>query len=81
MGRDDTHRPAMLSELAAQGMGVRCWCGACRRYAVVPSDELLAKLGDVSVPSLAQWLRCEQCGGRAVVQPDWPMGGYAGPPS
>ena len=73
MGQDETYRPAMLSDLVRDGMGVRCWCAPCRRHTVLSSPELLARIGrDVSVPSLAQWLRCERCGGPAAVQPDWP---------
>ena len=73
MGRDETYRPAMLSALVRDGMGVRCWCARCRRHTVLPSPELLARIGrDVSVPSLTAWLRCQQCGGEPAVMPDWP---------
>jgi len=65
---------ATLGEIAAQGLGVFCWCNRCGRNAVLASDRLAAALGgDFPVPEVGARLRCSDCGAKDIAtRPDWP---------
>lgn len=66
--------PARLGELAAQGLGVFCWCNRCFHNAVLESAALLPELGpDFPVPELGARLRCSACQSKDIAtRPDWP---------
>jgi hypothetical protein len=66
--------PARLGELAAQGLGVFCWCNRCFHNSVLDSAALLPELGpDFPVPELGARLRCSACQSKDIAtRPDWP---------
>ena len=67
-------RPATVGDLAADGLGVFCWCHRCSHSAVLDAQMLVAQLGPHHpVPALAARLRCTNCGSRDVAaRPAWP---------
>ena len=67
-----TGGPVTLGDLVQAGIGLRVWCRACSRAAVVPVDQaLVASFGATrEVPSLRG--RCRRCGkADADVRPDY----------
>jgi hypothetical protein len=72
----EEHRlaPAQLGELAAQGIGVFCWCNRCFHSATLDSVVLAAELGPAyPVPELGARLRCSSCQSKDIAtRPDWP---------
>jgi hypothetical protein len=71
---DDRLGPATLGELAADGLGVFCWCNRCGHNAVLASARLAEDLGsDFPVPEVGGRLRCTGCGGKDIAtRPAWP---------
>lgn len=74
MRRRPETRPAILADLTREGIDVWCWCEKCNHHAVVPTAELLARLGPgYPVPGLAARMRCSGCGSRDLhARPNWP---------
>jgi hypothetical protein len=69
--------PATLADLAAEGIGVFCWCNRCSRNAVLPVAALIPPASPgTPVPELGPRLRCRRCGARdASARPAWPSQG------
>jgi len=67
-------RATTLAEIAAQSLGVFCWCNRCAHNAFVDSGPLAAALGgDVPVPEVGTRLRCSNCGAKDIAsRPAWP---------
>ncbi|WP_200339269.1 hypothetical protein [Rhodovibrio sodomensis] len=65
---------ATLGELAADGLGVFCWCNRCGHNAVLEIGRLLGELGAAfPVPEVGGRLRCTGCGGKDIAtRPAWP---------
>jgi hypothetical protein len=72
--RDRRLGAATLSDLAAQGVAVFCWCNRCGHNAELATETLIARLGpDFPVPDAGARLRCTACGGKDVAtRPAWP---------
>ena len=70
-------RPVTLAELADQGLDVWAWCNGCFHHAVLPINDLTAKLGPAyPVPHVGRRTYCRVCGSRDVAtRPDWPKTG------
>ncbi len=71
--RQTAEPPPTVGRLKAQGVqGVRLWCIACGRYAVMSWTRLNAS-DEQPFPDVGHRLRCSACGGREVQRmPDWP---------
>jgi len=69
--------PATLADLAAEGLGVFCWCNRCSRNAVLPVAALIPPASPATpVPDVGPRLRCRRCGARdASARPAWPSQG------
>jgi len=69
--------PPVLADLAAQGLGVFCWCNRCGHNVEMAVAPLIARLGPgLPVPALGRHMRCAGCGGKDVsVRPAWPPRG------
>jgi hypothetical protein len=67
-------RAATLGELAADGLGVFCWCNRCGHNAVLAIGRLVDELGHAfPVPEVGGRLRCTGCGGKDIAtRPAWP---------
>jgi hypothetical protein len=65
---------ATLGELAADGLGVFCWCNRCGHNAVLEIGRLVGELGAAfPVPEVGGRLRCTGCGGKDIAtRPAWP---------
>ena len=65
---------ATLGELAADGLGVFCWCNRCGHNAVLKIGRLIDELGaQFPVPEVGGRLRCTGCGGKDIAtRPAWP---------
>jgi hypothetical protein len=65
---------ATLGELAADGLGVFCWCNRCGHNAVLKIGRLVDELGaGFPVPEVGSRLRCTGCGGKDIAtRPAWP---------
>ena len=65
---------ATLGELAADGLGVFCWCNRCGHNAVLEIGRLVGELGAAyPVPEVGSRLRCTGCGGKDIAtRPAWP---------
>lgn len=65
---------ATLGELAADGLGVFCWCNRCGHNAVLEIGRLVDELGAAfPVPEVGGRLRCTGCGGKDIsTRPAWP---------
>jgi len=65
---------ATLGELAADGLGVFCWCNRCGHNAVLEIGRLVGELGPAfPVPEVGGRLRCTGCGGKDIAtRPAWP---------
>ncbi|MDZ7711599.1 MAG: hypothetical protein U5L06_00055 [Rhodovibrio sp.] len=65
---------ATLGELAADGLGVFCWCNRCGHNAVLAIGRLVDELGhNFPVPEVGGRLRCTGCGGKDIAtRPAWP---------
>lgn len=65
---------ATLGELAADGLGVFCWCNRCGHNAVLEIGRLVDELGAAfPVPEVGGRLRCTGCGGKDIAtRPAWP---------
>lgn len=74
---DQRRRAVVLGELAAEGLGVFCWCNRCGHNATLPTERLVKELGpDFPVPELGVRLRCSGCGSKDVAtRPGWPAVG------
>jgi hypothetical protein len=75
MAEDDRRlQAATLGEIAGQEVDIFCWCNRCGHNTVLPSRDLIDRLGaDTAVPEVGARLRCTQCGGKDVAtQPAWP---------
>ncbi|MGB1470458.1 MAG: hypothetical protein ACPHCL_00765 [Candidatus Puniceispirillaceae bacterium] len=70
----EPHQPVCLHHLAAQNLGVFCWCNRCSHNADLPVDILIERLGSLfPVPELGIYLRCSNCGAHDVAaRPAWP---------
>jgi hypothetical protein len=75
--RSEPRNPATLSDLAAENMGVFCWCNRCNHNAELASSSLIDSLGPLfPVPELGSLMRCSACGARDVAtRPAWPSHG------
>lgn len=73
-GEEARHKAASLGEMAAQGLGIFCWCNRCGHNAVVDSGPLAAALGEETpVPEIGTRLRCSDCGAKDIAtRPAWP---------
>ncbi|MEK9610653.1 MAG: hypothetical protein VW307_03245 [Alphaproteobacteria bacterium] len=72
------HRnPTTLGDLAAENIGVFCWCNRCNHNAEVATSSLIGSLGPLfSVPKLGSLMRCSACNARDVAtRPAWPSHG------
>jgi len=67
-------RAATLADIAAQSLGIFCWCNRCGRNAILDCDPLVAALGrDFPVPEVGARLRCSDCGAKDIAtRPAWP---------
>ena len=67
-------RPALLGDLAGQGVDVFCWCNRCSHHGVVSAERLSAELGPTfPVPEVGARMRCTGCGSKDVAtRPNWP---------
>ncbi|MEX2632253.1 MAG: hypothetical protein WD341_20165 [Tistlia sp.] len=75
---EDRSRKAIgLGELAAEGIGVFCWCNRCGHNATLGIERLVQELGPgFPVPELGGRLRCSGCGAKDVAtRPGWPSVG------
>ncbi|MDA7792462.1 hypothetical protein N8979_01475 [bacterium] len=69
--------PVTLTDLAAESLGVFCWCNRCGHNAEMPTAPLIAHLGPLfPVPELGRHLRCSSCNARDIAtRPAWPHHG------
>jgi hypothetical protein len=72
--RDERRRATTLGQLAAQQVGVFCWCNRCGHNASLAAAQLITRLGPACpVPEVGAHLRCSGCGTKDVAtRPDWP---------
>ena len=68
------HRPVALGDLAAEAIGVFCWCNRCGHNATVDIERLVRELGpQFAVPEVGARMRCTGCGAKDVAtRPAWP---------
>ena len=73
----EARNPTTLSDLAAEDMGVFCWCNLCNHNAELSTSSLIDSLGPLfPVPELGSLMRCSACGARDVAtRPAWPSHG------
>lgn len=70
----DRHRKAArLGDMAAQGIGIFCWCNRCGHNGELATRFLLARLGPgFPVPDVGARLRCRGCGSKDIAtRPAW----------
>ena len=75
--RSEHRNPTILADLAAEDLGVFCWCNRCNHNAELTTLSLIKRLGPrFPVPKLGTLMRCSACGARDIAtRPAWPSHG------